>query len=510
MTQIEYLSLNGFERFFYNIGHFFTQLPRKTVSFGEKIPSRLVTLGRKVISPYEIAKDAALYGDWRTRLSFLIMGFGHMTRRQILRGALYFAYEVFLIIFMALVGGTNLRALGSLGQMAMSTVDINGMETYFYYDNSLTILIYSIVSLVFIAILIYLYFAQLKDSMNLQRATYVGIYASDKQSLKNVLDKEFHKTLLSVPLVGLLVFTVIPTFIMILVAFTNYNSDHLTPKNLIDWVGMRNFANIFASGGTGSNFLYVFGQVLLWTLVWAFFATFSNYFLGMIVAMLINRKSIKLKKLWRTILITTIAVPQFVSLLLVSQMFNQNNGVINALLQQAGWISLQGIPWLNDAVLSKFVIIFVNTWIGIPYTMLICTGLLMNIPADLYESAKIDGASPARTYFKITLPYMLFVTTPYLISQFVGNINNFNVIYLLSGGNPVFPSSITGSSTQLVGVGQTDLLITWIYKIAMTQVNKDYGLASVLGIMIFVVVVFFSLIFYSNSKSVKNEDDFQL
>lgn len=510
MTQIEYLSLNGFERFFYNIGHFFTQIPQKAVSLWEKMPSKLIRAGRTLISPYEIAKDTAVYGDWKSRLSFLLMGFGHLTRRQVLRGLLYFAYEVFFIVFMAIIGGNNLRALGSLGQMAMSTVNINGMETYFYYDDSLTILIYSIVSLAFIGIFIYLYFAQLKDSMNLQRASSVGIYASDKESLKNVLDKEFHRTLLSVPMVGLVMFTIIPTFIMILVAFTNYNSNHLTPKNLIDWVGMRNFASIFASSGTGSNFLYVFGQVLLWTLVWAFFATFSNYFLGMIVAMIINRKSIKLKKVWRTILITTIAVPQFVSLLLVSQMFNQNNGVINALLQQAGWIGLQGVPWLNDAVLTKFVIIFVNTWIGIPYTMLICTGLLMNIPNDLYESAKIDGASPARTYFKITLPYMLFVTTPYLISQFVGNINNFNVIYLLSGGNPVFPSSVTGSSTQLVGVGQTDLLITWIYKIAMTQVNKDYGLASVLGLMIFVVVVFFSLIFYSNSKSVKNEEDFQL
>ena len=134
----------------------------------------------------------------------------------------------------------------------------------------------------------------------------------------------------------------------------------------------------------------------------------------------------------------------------------------------------------------------------------------MNIPEDLYESARIDGASPAKMYFKITLPYMLFVTGPYLISQFVGNINNFNVIYLLSGGGPIF----TFTTSNVPGiirdsrVGNTDLLITWIYKIT-TNSNYDYGMASVLGIIIFAVVAFFSMIFYNRSGSVKDEEAFQ-
>lgn len=258
-------------------------------------------------------------------------------------------------------------------------------------------------------------------------------------------------------MVGLVTFTIIPISIMILIAFTNYDTYHLTPKSLIDWVGVSNFAQLFGqsseNSGNGAVFLQTFGQVLLWTLLWAFFATFSNYFLGMIVAMMINKKGIKLKKLWRTILITTIAVPQFISLLLVSRMFNQDQGFVNSILRQWGWINAN-IPWLIDGTLAKVMIIIINTWIGIPYTMLICTGLLMNIPGDLYESAKIDGASPARTYFKITLPYMLFVTTPYLISQFVGNINNFNVIYLLTQGGPNFTYNVANVPTQLNGVGK--------------------------------------------------------
>ena len=192
-------------------------------------------------------------------------------------------------------------------------------------------------------------------------------------------------------------------------------------------------------------------------------------------------------------------------------MFNQDMGFVNSFLIELGWIK-EGIRWLNDSqyvsLLPKVMIIIINTWVGIPYTMLLCTGILMNIPDDLYESAKIDGASPFKMYMKITLPYMLFVTGPYLISQFVGNINNFNVIYLLSQGNPLFTYGDQAAPSTLQGVGQTDLLITWIYKISVTNNPKEFGVASVLGVMIFVIVAFFSLITYSRSNAVKNEGDF--
>ena len=121
----------------------------------------------------------------------------------------------------------------------------------------------------------------------------------------------------------------------------------------------------------------------------------------------------------------------------------------------------------------------------------------MNIPEDLYESARIDGAGPVTAYMKITLPYMLHVTTPYLITQFIGNLNNFNVIFLLTGGEPL--------SLEMQYAGKTDLLITWLYKLTVNE--SQYGLASVIGIFTFIVVAVFSLIFYNRSKSVKNEEE---
>ena len=194
----------------------------------------------------------------------------------------------------------------------------------------------------------------------------------------------------------------------------------------------------------------------------------------------------------------TIAIPQFISLLYVSKMFAAD-GLINGTLMNWGWIK-EPLPFWTDPTWAKVTIIGINVWIGIPYLMLIATGILMNIPADLYESARIDGANAFQTYMKITLPYMLFVTGPYLLTSFTGNINNFNVIFLLSGGKPL--------SVGLAGnAGSTDLLITWLYK--MTVTDSNYKLAAVMGILVFVVCAVINLVVYNMIPSVKNEEDFQ-
>ena len=149
--------------------------------------------------------------------------------------------------------------------------------------------------------------------------------------------------------------------------------------------------------------------------------------------------------------------------------------------------------------------IVINLWVGIPYTILQVTGILQNIPEDLYEAAKMDGAGPVTIFFKITLPYMLFVTTPYLIASFVGNINNFNIIYLLSGGGPT-----NVDATGLAGApGHTDLLITWLFKMTLGSTDSKYYMASIIGILVFVVVAILSLIVYNVIPSTKNEEDFK-
>jgi arabinogalactan oligomer/maltooligosaccharide transport system permease protein len=157
------------------------------------------------------------------------------------------------------------------------------------------------------------------------------------------------------------------------------------------------------------------------------------------------------------------------------------------------------IKFVNStALMARVTVVIVNCWVGIPYTILSMSGILMNIPEDLYESARIDGAGPVRTFTSITLPYMLFVTTPQLITQFVGNINNFNVIYLLTSGGP--------SNPDYYNAGDTDILVTWLFKLTMN--SNDYNLAAAIGILVFIVCATLSLIVYNNSKSMKDEEAF--
>ena len=311
-----------------------------------------------------------VHGDWKTKLSFLIMGFGQLCRGQIVRGVSMLALEFGLLYFTFDFGWPYLTKLLTLG-----TVETHkeGRVTV-YGDNSFFILLYGILAVVAVIALIYLWRVNLKQNREAEGLLAQGKrLPTNKADLASLLDKNFDKTLLALPVLGIFVFTVVPIIFMICIAFTNYDATHQPPAKLFSWVGLENFKALFGIGGEGfgGTFFYVLG----WTLVWAFFATFLTYFLGMAVAILINKKGIRFKKLWRTILVMTIAVPQFVSLLYVGKMFAAD-GLVNAYLLKWGWIK-QTIPFWTNATYARILIIVINLWIGIPYTMLIVTGLLM-------------------------------------------------------------------------------------------------------------------------------------
>ena len=492
--------------FFKNIGKgfagFFIRIFKAVIGF-------FVSIGRGI-------KEFALnfwHGDALTKSSHLFIGLSHLFRGQVVRGIMYLALEAAFIAYMVLFGGNylamcfeNLLGGGNIGRV--ETHDFWNEEKGFYDkligDNSFLILLYGILTLFVILFFVICYISATRESYKLEQYCIIGKKPiSFKGDIGNLLDNKFHITLLSLPMVGLFMFTIVPLVTMILIAFTNYDARHEVPQHLFSWVGFDNFKELFASE---SKLGATFWRVLGWTMIWAVLATFTSYIFGMLLAMLINRKGIKLKKLYRTLFVATIAVPQFVSLLIMSKMLDTGGGILGS----GGGIITQLIEQIFDYHLkfgidintTRICIVLVNMWIGVPYSMLMCSGILMNIPSDLYESAKIDGASPARQFMKITLPYMLFVTGPYLITQFIGNINNFNVIYLLSGGGPGDLMLYTE------GAKGTDLLITWLYKLSLGA-DRNYKLASVIGILVFVISATFSLIVYNKSSAVKGEDNFQ-
>lgn len=496
--QLEMLKKSKLQRFGISFVNFFKSIPQKIKKLGIGIWNFLKKAFWGTINWFKNLGLTFWYGDWKTKVSYFVMGFGSVLRGQWLRGIVFFLFEVLFILYMTLFGGRYLGQLYILGQTETYTLPDG---TVIQGDNSFSILLYGVLSLFFIVAFIYTWYLNIKqnriaeeiirDEKKLETA---------KDDLRALVDKNFHKTLLALPTLGIIIFTVLPIFFMILIAFTDYDAQH---QNLFGWAGFDNFSQLFTFTSGGKSFSMTFGQILLWTLVWAFFATFTNYFLGMLVAMLINKKGIKLKKLWRTVLVFSIAIPQFISILYVRQMF-ETDGIINGFFGTvAGWFgnsNYQPIDFWGDPWLARITVIIINIWIGVPYLMLVVTGILMNIPADLYESANIDGANAWQQYSKITLPYMLFITGPYLLTSFTGNMNNFNVIYLLTGGGP--------TNTNFYGnAGDTDLLITWLFNLAVNK--SDYKFAAVIGIMVFIVVAVISLIVYNLIPSTKNEEEFQ-
>ena len=329
-----------------------------------------------------------------------------------------------------------------------------------------------------------------------------------RRKAKQYLDERFAVTVMALPVLGALITSILPLMFSIVIAFTNYNWHNGMDNaslGIFDW-SMEGFSKLFSmgTGSLGGTFIYILG----WTIVWAFFATFLNYILGIVLALMINNKHIKLKGFWRTLFVISIAIPQFITLLGMSKILG-DGGPINTFFYDMGWVKTLDNFWLNNidnrAITVKITIILVNCWIGIPYTMLSTSGILMNIPEDLYESARIDGASPWTQFWKITMPYILFVTGPSLLTSFIGNINNFNVIYFLTGGGP----NDAGTLGLTNNAGMTDLLITWLYKMTVSAAHKQYATGSVLGIVIFAICAFFSLIVYKRMGSTQNEEAFQ-
>lgn len=426
-------------------------------------------------------------------LSLACMGLGQMYNRQYTKSVILLLGEAAFIYFLAAKFFVDIRGLISLGDEPLHMERIDGVRKT-VGDHSIFLLIWGVMAIVILALFIALYIVNVKDARYNGRLQDRGKRPSNVMgSIKFLLENRFPHLMLAIPLIGVAVFTIMPILFMIVIAFTNFSSPNfLPPKNLVNWVGFQTFENIVKLEPLKNTFL----GVLSWTLVWAVLSTFTTYVGGILVALIVQHKVVRFKKLWRMLFIIPYAIPQFVSLLMMRQLFNEQFGPIN---QYLTFFGLGRLPWLNDPMMAKVTVILVNMWVGVPVSMLLVTGILSAIPKDLYEAAEVDGASPFRKFKNITMPYVLFATTPLLIMAFAGNINNFNVIYLLTMGSPPNP--------DYQWAGSTDLLVTWLYKLTLDY-NK-YNLASAVGIILFLIVASFSLWNYRRSRSFKEEDMIQ-
>ena len=281
---------------------------------------------------------AVTKGDAFVKLSLLWMGAGYAKRKQYIKAILMTLLEIGIILFTVKFALQYVPKFGSLGSVKMEKVfNMKTMKSEFNdYDNSFTILLFSLFSFVvwFAAAIVWI--KNVVNAYELQKLSEAGKHINTfKEDLRSLTEEKFHITLLTLPVLGVVIFTFIPILLLIFVAFTNYDQQHMPPTELFSWVGFSNFASLFGGGGLTSTFGYAFVRVLGWTLVWAFFATFTTYIGGILLSLLLNSKKTRMPKMWRTLFIVTIAVPQFVSLLLIRNFFS-NGGIVNTICSNIG------------------------------------------------------------------------------------------------------------------------------------------------------------------------------
>lgn len=417
-------------------------------------------------------------------IPFFILGVAQFIQKQFVKGALLLVLQAAFITYMVLGGATSF--------VGLFTLRVENVRSDYA-------LVYGLLALFIILAFLYLYLHSIALSVNNAGVLCNGGKIKNaKEEFNGLLGKEFYKILLALPILGVLAFTILPLAFMICIAFTDYATSGTIPiinEKWLSWTGLDSFVRLFSESYNFKAFV----NVMDWTIVWAVLATFSCYFGGLFLALLINKKEVKAKWLYRSLLVVTMAVPQFVSLRVMNVMFDKW-GPTNTLLMNWGILD-ERIAFWDNVNIAKTLILLINMWVGIPYFMLLLSGLLTNIPKEWYEFADIEGASRWYKFRKITFPHLMYMTAPLLITNFVSNINNFNVIWLLTGGGP------DGQGTGGVA-GGTDILITWLFKLTM-QSNPDYNLGAAIGIIMFIISATLSLIIYRRSLAYKSEDEFR-
>ncbi len=392
---------------------------------------------------------------------------------------------------------TSIAGLITLGSKQPTTVTK-------YMDHSIFMMINGIMAIILMGFFVLLYILNINGAKaGVSKIIKAGKFPTFKEAKNDISQNSFATIGIAPSIVLMAIFSIIPLLFSALVAFTNYSSpEHIPPNNLVDWVGLQNFKQMFSLNVSselgGGAWAKTFGTSALWTVIWAIFATFTCFFVGFFYAFVLQDKRVIIPKFFRTVYILPYAIPTMLSLFVWANLLNGTIGPINRTLQLLHIIE-KPIPWLSDPWVAKGSLIFVNIWIGFPYSMILTTSSMTAISNSLYEAAVIDGATKWQQFKSITYPLVMFQLKPTLIMQFASNINNFGAVFFLTGGGPNLPQA---GLTTITNCGATDLLISWIYKLTMNTPSR-YNLASVLSLLVFVVLVPFALYNFTRTKSFK-------
>lgn len=416
--------------------------------------------------------------------SLAFMGLAHILYfRHYLKGAFFALIQIVMLINIPGVVRT-IHGMITLGEPAPHLPVAQR-------DHSTFMLIEGVAIMAVIALFLCVYYISVKSAVKTyQNYCVTGTLAKNRDSVKELFNSAFPIFGLALPVLLVVFFVVVPLVFAALVSFTNYSSPHhLPPGNTVDWVGLENYTALFGGDTLWTGALV---RVAVWTVAWAFLATFTCYFGGMIIAVILKDFKIRIAPMFRIVFILPYAVPAVISMLVWRNLLHGQFGAINQTLMHFGIIE-SGIPWLTSVWMVRFVVVLVNLWAGFPYFMLLTMGSMTAISEDLFAAAKIDGASGFGLFRHITFPLVTFQTMPLIIMSFTHNINNFGAIFFLTGGNPPV------RDTPLTSATGVDILITWIYRLTME--TQNFRFAAVLAVMVFMILAPFAIFQFMRTKS---------
>ena len=387
------------------------------------------------------------------------------------------------------------------GTIILSTTSVYGHPSAY-------ILLKAIIALLLLCYFMIVYVWNVIDAWKTSKIIHATkVVPKAGEYFKKVYENSFEYIALLPALFVVTFITIMPIIFGFLVAFTQYDGTH---NFFFRWDGIHNFLRLAHFGGDKIPFGKVFPQVFAWTLIWAVFSTITVFFGGFFQAVILNNKRVIFRKFWRTFLILPWAIPALISQMIFRIMLNEN-GFVNNVLKYLGaykvlfkygmlgkdgtqlhglWQHLlyfgnQNIQWLSNPfnpTFVKVVLIVVNIWLGFPFFMALMTGVMTSIDKTLYEAAEIDGATSYRKFKYITFPMVISNTAPLLIMTFSGNFNNFGVIYFITDGG------YGNTDVTRAFAGQTDIFISWMYRLTTSSTTHMYNMASVFSILIFLVI----------------------
>ena len=433
---------------------------------------------KKILNMSEAASGVHSAAAAEALCSALFCGTGLLLQKRFIMGTVYALVEVAAILLFLFWGKDAIAGLISLGNTPMR-------------DHSLVLMVYGILAVIIFAVFLVFWLTNIRTTYHhgIKMRSPHYEYQTLADSVRSWSHEHVHILFLTPGIIAIAAVILLPLVFSICLAFTDYDANHQPPAHILNWVGLKNYKDLLVLGQYAQTMFGILG----WTVVWSICSSVIPYFLGIVIAVLLSNPRLRGRKFFKFIYVLPWAIPGYITLLVLQSMFDTGYGFINQIL---GLFGVDNILWLTSVGPARCALLLVSVWTGFSYPMMLSENIIKNIPRDVYEAATLDGATGYRTFWHITFPLLMNSISPIFIMTVAGAFNNFNTIYLITGGGPL--------NLDYQSAGSTDILITWLFKLTINNNKYNYGAA--ISTILFLMIAAFSIFTLRKTRAFSEED----